>query len=131
MTVWKVSFWEASKFETQWLGQGTIYPDVVESLSLKDGGVNIKSHHNVGGLPDNLNLELLEPLRLMYKDEVREIGKLLEVPKEIINRHPFPGPGLSIRIIGEITKEKISALIDKLSEEDRKSILKIKKNWYK
>ena len=77
---------ETSKFDTKWLGQGTIYPDVVESLSLKDGGVNIKSHHNVGGLPKNLNLELLEPLRLMYKDEVRKIGKLLEISDDIINR---------------------------------------------
>ena len=80
---------------------------MVESLSLEDGGTSIKSHHNVGGLPEDLNLQLLEPLRLLYKDEVRKIGKLLQIPDYIVKRHPFPGPGLAIRIIGEITKERI------------------------
>ena len=113
---------EAKKFDTQWLGQGTIYPDVVESLSLKDGGVNIKSHHNVGGLPETLNLKLLEPLRLLYKDEVRKLGNLLNVPKFIVSRHPFPGPGLAIRIIGDITRERIRIL----QEADNIFISKLK-----
>lgn len=98
---------------TQWmLGQGTIYPDVVESAKNNDGTkgstqTTIKSHHNVGGLPDNMTLKLVEPLRMLFKNEVKEIGQLIGVPNEILQRHPFPGPGLAIRIIGEITQEKI------------------------
>jgi GMP synthase (glutamine-hydrolysing) len=91
----------------EWLGQGTIYPDVIESV---EGIGMIKSHHNVGGLPKNMKLKLLEPLRKFFKDEVREIGYQLNISKSIIHRHPFPGPGLSIRILGEITEDKIKIL---------------------
>ncbi len=100
---------EAAKEHATFLVQGTIYPDVIESSGTKHSD-KIKSHHNVGGLPDRMNLSLLEPLRTFYKDEVRTIGKILEIPKEIIERQPFPGPGLAIRIIGEVTKEKLSLL---------------------
>ncbi len=92
------------------LGQGTIYPDVIESVSVHGPSVTIKSHHNVGGLPDHLHLELVEPLRSLFKDEVRKVGRELEIPAEMIERHPFPGPGLAIRILGEITEEKVQLL---------------------
>jgi len=92
------------------LGQGTIYPDVIESVSVHGPSMTIKSHHNVGGLPDHLHLELVEPLRSLFKDEVRKVGKELGIPDEMINRHPFPGPGLAIRILGEITEEKVQLL---------------------
>lgn len=92
------------------LGQGTIYPDVIESLSVHGPSATIKSHHNVGGLPDHLHLELVEPLRLLFKDEVRKVGRELGIPNEMIDRHPFPGPGLAIRILGEITEEKVQLL---------------------
>jgi len=92
------------------LGQGTIYPDVIESVSVHGPSVTIKSHHNVGGLPDHLHLELVEPLRSLFKDEVRKVGKELGIPAEMIDRHPFPGPGLAIRILGEITEEKVRLL---------------------
>jgi GMP synthase (glutamine-hydrolysing) len=92
------------------LGQGTIYPDVIESVSVHGPSVTIKSHHNVGGLPDHLHLELVEPLRSLFKDEVRKVGKELGIPDEMIQRHPFPGPGLAIRILGEITEEKVQLL---------------------
>ncbi|QGS52322.1 glutamine-hydrolyzing GMP synthase [Spiroplasma tabanidicola] len=94
----------------KFLAQGTIYPDVIESSSKNHSSKMIKSHHNVGGLPDNLNFELLEPLRTLFKDEVREVGKQLGLDEKIINRHPFPGPGLGIRIINEVTKEKADIL---------------------
>ena len=97
---------EAKKLSATFLVQGTIYPDVIESAGTKHAK-NIKSHHNVGGLPEHMNVVLLEPLRNFYKDEVRAIGTLLSLPKEITHRHPFPGPGLAIRIIGEVTPEKI------------------------
>lgn len=93
-----------------YLAQGTLYPDVVESVSFKSGGVAVKSHHNVGGLPEQMNLKLLEPLRELYKDEVRQLGRELGLPDEIVDRHPFPGPGLGIRVLGEITKEKLETL---------------------
>ncbi len=93
----------------KWLAQGTLYPDVIESAG-GTGAANIKSHHNVGGLPDDLEFNLLEPFRTLFKDEVREIAKLLGLPEEIRTRHPFPGPGLSIRILGEITPEKVDIL---------------------
>ena len=101
---------EARKIEgTEFLLQGTLYPDVVESAGIK-GAAKIKTHHNVGGLPERMNLKVLEPLRDLFKDEVREIGKILGVPKEILTRHPFPGPGLAIRILGEVTKEDLDIL---------------------
>jgi GMP synthase (glutamine-hydrolysing) len=92
------------------LGQGTIYPDVIESVSVHGPSVTIKSHHNVGGLPEHLHLELVEPLRALFKDEVRKVGRELGVPAEMIDRHPFPGPGLAIRILGEITADKVALL---------------------
>lgn len=92
------------------LGQGTIYPDVIESVSVHGPSVTIKSHHNVGGLPEHLHLELVEPLRSLFKDEVRKVGRELDIPADMIDRHPFPGPGLAIRILGEITEEKVQLL---------------------
>lgn len=102
---------EAHKVEgAAWLGQGTIYPDVIESVSVKGPSVTIKSHHNVGGLPDFMKLQVVEPLRLLFKDGVREVGKSLDIPQNILGRHPFPGPGLAIRILGDITAEKVQIL---------------------
>lgn len=104
---------EAKKIEgIGLLGQGTIYPDVIESVSVHGPSVTIKSHHNVGGLPEHLHLELVEPLRSLFKDEVRKVGRELGIPDEMIDRHPFPGPGLAIRILGEITEEKVRLLQD-------------------
>ena len=101
---------EAGKIEgAEWLLQGTIYPDVIES-GTKKGSALIKSHHNVGGLPEKMNLKLLEPLRDLFKDEVRQLGKLIGMPDEIINRQPFPGPGLAVRCLGAITKERLDTL---------------------
>lgn len=93
-----------------WLGQGTIYPDVIESVSVNGPSVTIKSHHNVGGLPDYMQLKIVEPLRMLFKDEVRRVGKSLNIAPEILGRHPFPGPGLGIRILGDITAEKVKIL---------------------
>ncbi len=93
-----------------WLVQGTLYPDVIESVSLRGTSVTIKSHHNVGGLPEKMKLKLIEPLRELFKDEVRTIGRDLGIPEEILERHPFPGPGLGVRILGDITAEKVSLL---------------------
>lgn len=102
---------EAAKVkDAKWLGQGTIYPDVIESLSVNGPSQTIKSHHNVGGLPDYMKLKLVEPLRLLFKDEVRRVGKSLGLADKFLQRHPFPGPGLAIRILGEITKEKVRLL---------------------
>lgn len=102
---------EAKKIEgAEFLAQGTIYPDVIESVSVKGPSVTIKSHHNVGGLPKDLKFELLEPLRELFKDEVRKVGRELGIPDYMIDRHPFPGPGLGIRILGEVTKEKADIL---------------------
>jgi len=92
------------------LGQGTIYPDVIESMSVHGPSQTIKSHHNVGGLPEHLHLELVEPLRSLFKDEVRKVGRELGIPAEMIDRHPFPGPGLAIRILGEVNEEKVNLL---------------------
>ncbi len=116
---------EAKKIENaRWLGQGTIYPDVIESCSVKGPSATIKSHHNVGGLPKEMNLKVVEPLRLLFKDEVRRVGKAMEMDQKLLGRHPFPGPGLGIRIIGEVTPEKVRILqeadrifIDGLREE--------------
>ncbi len=100
---------EAHKIsDVKWLAQGTIYPDCIESLSIT--GTVIKSHHNVGGLPEKMNLKLCEPLRLLFKDEVRAVGKALGMPDHLIKRHPFPGPGLAVRILGDITPEKVHIL---------------------
>jgi GMP synthase (glutamine-hydrolysing) len=102
---------EASRHrQIDWLGQGTIYPDVIESISVHGPSAMIKSHHNVGGLPDILKLKIVEPLRMLFKDEVRRVGQALQIPKEILGRHPFPGPGLGIRILGDITPEKVELL---------------------
>jgi GMP synthase (glutamine-hydrolysing) len=102
---------EAHKIEgVELLGQGTIYPDVIESLSVHGPSATIKSHHNVGGLPDTMKLELVEPLRSLFKDEVRRVGRELGIPDAMIDRHPFPGPGLAIRILGEVTEEKVRLL---------------------
>jgi GMP synthase (glutamine-hydrolysing) len=111
----------------KWLAQGTLYPDVIESGVSKGPASVIKSHHNVGGLPDWLNLEILEPLRELYKDEVRMIAKILKVPEKLFMRHPFPGPGLAVRIIGEVTpiKLQISKVASKIVEEEL-----IKAGWY-
>ncbi|MGZ3932775.1 MAG: glutamine-hydrolyzing GMP synthase [Bacteroidia bacterium] len=96
--------------EAKWLGQGTIYPDVIESVSVKGPSATIKSHHNVGGLPEYMKLKVVEPLRSLFKDEVRKVGKALNLDENILNRHPFPGPGLAIRILGDITEEKVRIL---------------------
>jgi len=102
---------EAHKIEgVEMLGQGTIYPDVIESLSVHGPSQTIKSHHNVGGLPDKMKLRLVEPLRTLFKDEVRRVGLELGIPHEMLFRHPFPGPGLGIRILGEVTEEKVRLL---------------------
>lgn len=102
---------EAHKIkDVRWLGQGTIYPDVIESVSVNGPSATIKSHHNVGGLPDRMKLKVIEPLKLLFKDEVRRVGMALEIDPNILNRHPFPGPGLAIRILGDITKEKVKLL---------------------
>jgi GMP synthase (glutamine-hydrolysing) len=94
----------------KFLGQGTLYPDVIESVSFKGPSAVIKSHHNVGGLPDRMKLELIEPLRELFKDEVRELGRKLGLPSEIVDREPFPGPGLAVRIVGEVTRERVELL---------------------
>jgi len=96
--------------EVKWLGQGTIYPDVIESISVNGPSATIKSHHNVGGLPDFMKLKVVEPLRSLFKDEVRRVGKALEMDPVILGRHPFPGPGLGIRILGDVTAEKVRIL---------------------
>ncbi|NCT94288.1 MAG: glutamine-hydrolyzing GMP synthase [Chitinophagaceae bacterium] len=102
---------EAAKVQgVKFLGQGTIYPDVIESVSVHGPSQTIKSHHNVGGLPDTMHLSLVEPLRYLFKDEVRKVGLELGIPADMINRHPFPGPGLAIRVLGEVTEEKVTLL---------------------
>lgn len=98
--------------EVKWLGQGTIYPDVIESVSVKGPSATIKSHHNVGGLPEKMKMKVVEPLKTLFKDEVRQVGKTLGIDPLILGRHPFPGPGLGIRILGEITAEKVKNLQD-------------------
>ena len=98
--------------DAKWLAQGTIYPDVIESSSVKGPSVTIKSHHNVGGLPAYMQLKLVEPLRLLFKDEVRKVGRQLQMRQELLGRHPFPGPGLAIRILSDVTPEKVRILQD-------------------
>jgi GMP synthase (glutamine-hydrolysing) len=102
---------EAEKIEeAEYLVQGTLYPDVIESVSVKGASVTIKTHHNVGGLPEEMNLKLIEPFRELFKDEVRRVGRELNIPEEFIERHPFPGPGLAVRLLGDITKERLDIL---------------------
>ena len=102
---------EANRIENvKWLGQGTIYPDIIESVSVKGPSATIKSHHNVGGLPDYMKLKVVEPLNTLFKDEVRRVGRSLKIDENILGRHPFPGPGLAIRILGEVTPEKVRTL---------------------
>jgi GMP synthase (glutamine-hydrolysing) len=117
---------EAHKIENvQWLAQGTIYPDVIESISVSGGpSATIKSHHNVGGLPDFMKLKVVEPLKLLFKDEVRRVGAALGLEAQILGRHPFPGPGLGIRILGDITPEKVSIL-----QEVDAIFIQILKDW--
>ena len=98
--------------DVDFLVQGTLYPDVIESVSVRGPSATIKSHHNVGGLPERMNLKLIEPLRELFKDEVRLIGRELGVPDDILSRHPFPGPGLGVRILGEVTEERLRLLRD-------------------
>lgn len=121
---------EAKKLKAHYLVQGTIYPDVIESAGSKHAS-KIKSHHNVGGLPKNMKLGLIEPLRTLYKDEVRTIGKLLKLPDEIVRRQPFPGPGLAIRIIGEVTEKKLATLraADQIIREEVESAKLGEKLW--
>lgn len=119
---------EAEKVEgAKWLGQGTIYPDVIESVSVKGPSATIKSHHNVGGLPEKMHLKVVEPLRTLFKDEVRKVGAELEIDPNILGRHPFPGPGLAIRILGEVNAENVRIL----QEADKIYIDHLKKSgWY-
>ena len=119
---------EAAKIDgAKWLGQGTIYPDVIESVSVKGPSATIKSHHNVGGLPEKMHLKVVEPLRTLFKDEVRRVGKELNIDPNILGRHPFPGPGLAIRILGEVTAKNVAML----QEADAIYINHLKKSgWY-
>jgi GMP synthase (glutamine-hydrolysing) len=110
--------------DISFLGQGTIYPDVIESVSVHGPSVTIKSHHNVGGLPETMKLSLVEPLRFLFKDEVRKVGLELGIPADLLYRHPFPGPGLAIRILGEINAEKVRLL----QEADNIYIQSLKKH---
>jgi GMP synthase (glutamine-hydrolysing) len=110
--------------DVQWLGQGTIYPDVIESVSVHGPSVTIKSHHNVGGLPDRLKLKIVEPLRMLFKDEVRQVGRTLGLDEVLVGRHPFPGPGLAIRILGDITPDKVHLL-----QEADHIFIKLLKEW--
>jgi GMP synthase (glutamine-hydrolysing) len=96
--------------DIRYLAQGTLYPDVIESVSVKGPSAVIKTHHNVGGLPERLGFELVEPLRLLFKDEVRQLGRELGLPEEFVGRHPFPGPGLAVRILGEVTPDRVRLL---------------------
>ncbi len=120
---------EAHKLQdVKWLAQGTIYPDVIESVSVHGPSMTIKSHHNVGGLPEKLNMKVIEPLRFLFKDEVRKVGETLHLKEDILHRHPFPGPGLAIRIIDDITAEKVRIV----QEADAIFISHLKKSdWYK
>jgi GMP synthase (glutamine-hydrolysing) len=106
--------------DVKYLVQGTLYPDVIESVSVRGPSQTIKSHHNVGGLPEKMNLKLIEPLRELFKDEVRTIGRELGVPEEILSRHPFPGPGLAVRVLGDITEERLTVLraADRIFDEE-------------
>jgi GMP synthase (glutamine-hydrolysing) len=115
----------------QFLAQGTLYPDVIESVSFKGPSATIKSHHNVGGLPERMRLSLIEPLRELFKDEARVLGRLLGLPLEIVNRQPFPGPGLAIRIIGPVDAERLTILraADALVDEEVRAAGLYEKVW--
>ncbi|HJX72326.1 MAG TPA: glutamine-hydrolyzing GMP synthase, partial [Bacteroidales bacterium] len=115
----------------KWLAQGTIYPDVIESVSVNGPSATIKSHHNVGGLPLQMKLKIIEPLKLLFKDEVRKVGRELNIEEVIISRHPFPGPGLAVRILGEVTVEKVSILqeVDHIYMEGLKEFNLYDKVW--
>ncbi len=117
--------------DVKYLVQGTLYPDVIESVSIHGASVTIKSHHNVGGLPEKMKLKLIEPLRELFKDEVRLIGKDLNIPDEILQRHPFPGPGLAVRILGDITPEKVALLqkVDRIFIEELHNFKLYKEVW--
>ena len=115
---------EAEKLENmKWLAQGTLYPDVIESVSVKGPSATIKTHHNVGGLPEDMKFKLIEPFRELFKDEVRAVGRELGIPDWFIERHPFPGPGLGIRILGEVSKDRVKILqqADKIYIEEIKN----------
>ncbi len=120
-----------TKDHVEWLAQGTLYPDVIESVSPNGASVTIKTHHNVGGLPAKMKLKLIEPLRELFKDEVRAIGAELGIPKDILGRHPFPGPGLAVRVLGEVTKDDLSILreCDAIFTEELKSSGLYNKIW--
>jgi len=123
---------EAHKIkDVKWLAQGTIYPDVIESVSVNGPSATIKSHHNVGGLPEKMHLKVVEPLRLLFKDEVRRVGTSIGIKDELLNRHPFPGPGLAIRILSDITPEKVRILqeVDDIFIEGLKQAGLYKKVW--
>jgi GMP synthase (glutamine-hydrolysing) len=115
----------------KFLAQGTLYPDLIESRSVFGPSAKIKTHHNVGGLPENLKFELLEPFKFLFKDEVRRIGRYMGLDEEIINRHPFPGPGLAVRIIGEVTEDRLERLrlADKIVEEEMRRAGLYDKVW--
>jgi GMP synthase (glutamine-hydrolysing) len=117
--------------QVDYLAQGTLYPDVIESVSFKGPSATIKSHHNVGGLPEKMRMELVEPLRELFKDEVREVGRELGMPESIVSRQPFPGPGLAIRIMGEVTPEKLASLreADKVVQEEMRNSGYYQKVW--
>ena len=119
---------ESRKFKSaKYLAQGTLYPDVIESVSTKGPSATIKTHHNVGGLPKRMKFKLIEPLRELFKDEVRELGRELGIPHDFLWRHPFPGPGLAVRVLGPVSKDRL----DILREADEIIIQEIKKaNWY-
>src|SRR4030095_10283897 len=123
---------EAQKVgSVDFLVQGTLYPDVIESVSVKGPSQTIKSHHNVGGLPERMHLKLVEPLRELFKDEVRELGRLVDVPDEVLRRHPFPGPGLAIRILGSVTDERLFILraVDSIVVSEIKAAGLYRKLW--
>jgi GMP synthase (glutamine-hydrolysing) len=117
--------------KAKFLAQGTLYPDVIESVSFKGPSATIKSHHNVGGLPEVMNLKLVEPLRELFKDEVRQVGMELGLPRELVLRQPFPGPGLAVRILGEITRERLGILrsADEIVLEEIKGADLYEKVW--
>lgn len=123
---------EAKRFKNMdFLVQGTLYPDVIESVSVKGPSAVIKSHHNVGGLPEKMKMKLIEPLKFLFKDEVRALGKELKIPSEILTRHPFPGPGMAIRVLGEVTKERLDILreADWIVEEEIRAAGFYEKLW--